>query len=252
MASPFKALVLRYPASQAATGFVRSAPKKAPFSTVRPASCLSSSPLRQQCLLVAPAVSIPRTFARANSSKPDLASAAQQSPNATPGQNNARDVEQNQQPQHHALDWDSFFKLRVKRRRFQVLFSATNGILAGGFGAVFLSTGIAEPLISQIPLDPFMTLGIMTLAFSGLGWLIGPTIGNQVFYALNRKWKKQMTKKEAEFFERIKKHRVDPSNSSASNPVPDFYGEKIQSVKGYRQWLKDQKAFNKKKTANFV
>jgi import inner membrane translocase subunit TIM23 len=34
--------------------------------------------------------------------------------------------------------------------------------------------------------------------------------------------------------------------------VPDFYGEKIQSVQGYRRWLKDQRAFNKKKTANFV
>lgn len=34
--------------------------------------------------------------------------------------------------------------------------------------------------------------------------------------------------------------------------VPDFYGEKIQSVSGYRQWLKDQRAFNKKKTRSFV
>ncbi|KAF4473239.1 Presequence translocated-associated motor subunit PAM17, mitochondrial, partial [Fusarium agapanthi] len=150
------------------------------------------------------------------------------------------------------LDWNSFFKLRVSRRRYQLLFSITNGLFAGGAGAVFLSTGLAEPIISQIPLDPFMTLGLMTLAFSGLGWLSGPSVGNQVFYLLNRQWKKQMTQKEAQFFERIKQHRVDPTNSSASNPVPDFYGEKISSVSGYRQWLKDQKAFNKKKTANFV
>ena len=31
--------------------------------------------------------------------------------------------------------------------------------------------------------------------------------------------------------------------------VPDFYGEKISSVAGYRQWLKDQRAFNKKRTS---
>lgn len=30
--------------------------------------------------------------------------------------------------------------------------------------------------------------------------------------------------------------------------VPDFYGEKISSVAGYRQWLKDQRAYNKKRT----
>ncbi|KAJ4187608.1 TIM23 complex component [Fusarium falciforme] len=245
--SPLKTFVLRRPV----TGVICSSPK-APFSTFPaaggPVSCLARSPLRKQCLPTV--VSVPKAFSRAASSgKPDLASAAQQSLNATPGQNNAHDFAQDP---HHALDWNSFFKLRLKRRRYQLLFSITNGMFCGGAGAVVLSTGVAEPIITQIPLDPFMTLGIMTFAFSGLGWLIGPSIGNQVFYALNRKWKKQMTQKEAEFFERIKKHRVDPTNSSAANPVPDFYGEKIQSVAGYRQWLKDQKAFNKKKTANFV
>lgn len=29
--------------------------------------------------------------------------------------------------------------------------------------------------------------------------------------------------------------------------VPDYYGEKISSVAGYRQWLKDQRAFTKKR-----
>ncbi|KAL2161678.1 hypothetical protein VTH06DRAFT_8240 [Thermothelomyces fergusii] len=57
-----------------------------------------------------------------------------------------------------------------------------------------------------------------------------------------------MAVKESEFFARIKKHRVDPSASSMRNPVPDFYGEKISSVADYRQWLKDQRAFNRKKT----
>lgn len=37
--------------------------------------------------------------------------------------------------------------------------------------------------------------------------------------------------------------------SRASFAVPDFYGEKISSVAGYRQWLKDQRAFNKKRTS---
>ncbi|KAM0242069.1 hypothetical protein ACHAP5_007467 [Fusarium lateritium] len=231
MASPLKTFVLRMPA----TGLVRSSPK-APFSTIsaaRPASCLSRSPFRTQCFT--PAVSIPKTFARAVSDKPQS-----QAPPAATG------------TELPPLDWNNFFKLRVKRRRYQLLFSITNGMFAGSAGAVFLSTGIAEPIISQIPLDPFMTLGLMTLAFSGLGWLSGPSVGNQVFYLLNRQWKKQMTQKEAAFFDHIKKYRVDPTNSSANNPVPDFYGEKISSVAGYRQWLKDQKAFNKKKTANFV
>lgn len=53
--------------------------------------------------------------------------------------------------------------------------------------------------------------------------------------------------KEKDFYARIKKYRIDPSSSSMQNPVPDYYGEKITSVAGYRQWLKDQRAFNKKR-----
>lgn len=53
--------------------------------------------------------------------------------------------------------------------------------------------------------------------------------------------------KEKSFFARVKRYRADPSRGSPQNPVPDYYGEKISSVKGYRSWLKDQRAFNRKK-----
>lgn len=53
--------------------------------------------------------------------------------------------------------------------------------------------------------------------------------------------------KEKEFYQRVRRYRVDPSSQSFSNPVPDYYGEKIGSVKDYRQWLKDQRAYNKKR-----
>lgn len=55
--------------------------------------------------------------------------------------------------------------------------------------------------------------------------------------------------KEKAFHRRIKRYRSDPVGGSASNPVPDYYGEKISSVRGYRQWLKDQRAFRKKREA---
>ena len=58
--------------------------------------------------------------------------------------------------------------------------------------------------------------------------------------------------KEKEFFDRIKHFRVDPSTNSATNPVPDYYGEKIKSVQGYRQWLKDQRAYNRKRRSFIV
>ena len=57
--------------------------------------------------------------------------------------------------------------------------------------------------------------------------------------------------KDRDFYERIKRHRVDPSSQSYSNPVPDYYGEKIGSVKEFRNWMKDQRAYNKKRQ-NFL
>jgi import inner membrane translocase subunit TIM23 len=172
-------------------------------------------------------------------------------------------------PEQPPLDWNTFFQLRKSRRRWQVAFSVASLLGSGTAGALFVSTGAAEPLANQIPLDPLVTLGLITFSFAALGWLAGPSIGSAVFYSLNRKWKAQMTLKEGLFFARVKKNRVDPSASSAGNPgkllqgwgegeittankpgvtVPDFYGEKISSVAGYRQWLKDQRAFNKKRT----
>ncbi len=43
------------------------------------------------------------------------------------------------------------------------------------------------------------------------------------------------------------RYRVDPSSQSFSNPVPDYYGEKIGSVSEFRNWMKDQRAYNKKR-----
>lgn len=146
------------------------------------------------------------------------------------------------------LDWNTFFQLRKTRRRLQLGFSAVMSLASGSAGAMVLSTGVADALTSQAPLDPFMTMGLMTLGCVALGWLAGPSLGSAVFYLFNRKYKLPMTVKESQFFARIKKNRVDPSNSSTGNPVPDFYGEKISSVAGYRQWLKDQRAYNKKRT----
>ncbi|KAK3395435.1 mitochondrial import protein Pam17-domain-containing protein [Sordaria brevicollis] len=146
------------------------------------------------------------------------------------------------------LDWNTFFKLRKTRRRVQLVFSVVMTLVASGAGGAVLSTGVADSLVAQVPLDPMFAIGLMTASFGALGWLMGPAIGGLVFNAMKGKYRGQMAIKEGQFFARIKKHRVDPSASSMGNPVPDFYGEKISSVAGYRQWLKDQRAFNKKRT----
>ncbi|KAF4619050.1 hypothetical protein G7Y89_g14797 [Cudoniella acicularis] len=149
------------------------------------------------------------------------------------------------EPDH--LDWNTFFKLRKTRRWYQLGSSIGSGINGFVIGAEVLTRSDMDKLVGQIPLDPFITLGMITFACGGVGWLAGPILGTAMFNWRNRKFRRQMDEKEKEFYKRIKKYRVDPSASSMANPVPDYYGEKIASVAGYRQWLKDQRAFNRKR-----
>ena len=64
-----------------------------------------------------------------------------------------------------------------------------------------------------------------------LGYLIGPTIGSSLFSlthpALSRGNPAPLEVMDREFFNRIKRNRVDPSFQSVNNPAPDFYGEKV-------------------------
>lgn len=110
-----------------------------------------------------------------------------------------------------------------------------------------ISNGYDSTLSAQLGgLDPFMLMGLSTLGMMAVGWLIGPIFGNQVFNMAYRGVLGEFTRKDSAFFNRIKQHRVDPTASSLANPPPDYYGEKIGSVAGYRRWLKDQRAFNLK------
>lgn len=75
--------------------------------------------------------------------------------------------------------------------------------------------------MSQIPLDPFISMGLICFGGAGLGWLLGPILGTGMFnLRIGKDRAKQMGEKEVEFFKRIKKYRVDGSGGSAGNPVP--------------------------------
>lgn len=111
---------------------------------------------------------------------------------------------------------------------------------------------MGDQIAKVLPIDPFIGLGLTTFAATALGWLLGPIFGNGLWRLLNRSRLPEFTVKERAFFERIKRHRVNPAGAGANNPVPDFYGEKVGSVAGYRRWLKDQRAFNRKRSGGFV
>lgn len=89
-----------------------------------------------------------------------------------------------------------------------------------------------------------ISAGIM--AAGALGYLLGPIVGSQIFKLSHQKQLEYFNDKNKDFLKHIINNRVDASSQSFSNPVPDYYGEKIGSLKEYKQWLRDCHAYAKK------
>lgn len=60
-------------------------------------------------------------------------------------------------------------------------------------GAQVLAVSDMDAIVGQVPLDPFITLGLITFSCGGLGWLMGPIVGTGVFNTMNRKYIPDMT-----------------------------------------------------------
>ncbi|KAH3668428.1 hypothetical protein OGAPHI_002182 [Ogataea philodendri] len=145
------------------------------------------------------------------------------------------------------MTWEQFLTLRKEQRRTSLLGS---GI------AAFLAVVGAWGYVSQIQIDPTETIfGIDTftvyiggiLATGTVGFLLGPgLIGDPLFALKNRKIMDCFRIKQKLFLRHIIERRVDASRQSMNNPVPDYYGEKIGSLKDYRQWLRDCNEYRRK------
>ncbi|TKA43130.1 hypothetical protein B0A54_06078 [Friedmanniomyces endolithicus] len=152
-------------------------------------------------------------------------------------------------PADDILTWDRFFALRRRKRYIN---------LAASLATASATVAIVGPILAQQDIDtwgaqisgidPIFVLGISTMAVAGGGWLCGPTFGGAAFgvWAGRRGWARAI-QEEKSFYRRIQMFRADPSSSSPQNPIPDYYGEKVASVRDYRRWLKDQRAFKLKK-----
>lgn len=139
-----------------------------------------------------------------------------------------------------------FFKLRTESKRINVATSTVTSLL-GAF-ATLAYLGNVEIDVEKLifGLDPFMVLGGVVVIGAMAGYLTGPTIGVRVFNLKNAKVLPEFKLKEQNFLQRIKRNRVDPTSQSFSNPVPDYYGERVNSIPKYKQWLRDCNAFRRK------
>lgn len=151
------------------------------------------------------------------------------------------------------LTWDEFLQLRRQRRYINVIASLATAVTSVGVAVPAIAASqIEDTLAAMTGLDPFITIGMTLTAVGGVGWLMGPFVGNAVFGLWKRGLRSEIARREKLFYAHIKRYRADAMGSSVSNPVPDYYGEKIRSVADYRRWLKDQRAFVRKKNKNLL
>lgn len=144
------------------------------------------------------------------------------------------------------LTWSDFFKLRKQQRRINVGSSLFTALLGCNVSWAYLSTMEIDPTQMLFGFDPLTVISAGIIASGALGYLLGPIVGSQVFKLSHNQQLAQFNNKNKEFLKHIINNRVDASSQSFSNPVPDYYGEKIGSLKEYKQWLRDCHAYAKK------
>lgn len=145
-----------------------------------------------------------------------------------------------------ALNWVEYLKLKKQNNVLNTAVSVMTG-LGGGFLTLNYLGNVEIELDKHIfGVDAIMVMGGAVILGAGFGYLLGPFVGTYIFGLKNRAVMSLFKIKDREFMHRIKVNRVDPSSQSFSNPVPDYYGEKIYSLKGYKQWLRDCNAYRRK------
>ncbi|KAI0748639.1 mitochondrial import protein Pam17-domain-containing protein [Daedaleopsis nitida] len=144
------------------------------------------------------------------------------------------------------LPWQEYLAIRKRKRRWEtaVTIPATIGGFVGGF-AYFGSLEM-DPSKPIFNIDPMFVYGAAVFGCAGLGYLIGPVVGSSIWRLTHRRLMRLIEIRDKQFHQHIVKNRVDPTAQSATNPVPDYYGEKIGSLHDYRQWLRDQAKFRRK------
>jgi len=144
------------------------------------------------------------------------------------------------------LPWSDYLAIRKGKRKWEMALTIPCVLagLAGGaayFGSMELDA--TKPIMG---IDPLLFFGGATLGCMGAGYLLGPIIGSTLWRVTHRRTMALIEARDREFHQHIVRNRVDPTAQSATNPVPDFYGEKIGSLHQYRQWLRDQARYKRK------
>ncbi|GAA5973343.1 hypothetical protein JCM8115_006279 [Rhodotorula mucilaginosa] len=144
------------------------------------------------------------------------------------------------------LDWPTYLALRRSQRLYGLVASIPTTALGFSAGAGYFATIESDPTDLVFGVEPVYVYAAATLGCVALGWLAGPTVGGALWKLSHRGVGKAMEAKDKEFFKHVSRWRADPTRQSATNPAPDYYAEKVGSLRQYRSWLRDQNIFRRK------
>ncbi|KAJ3319141.1 TIM23 complex component [Boothiomyces sp. JEL0866] len=133
------------------------------------------------------------------------------------------------------MDWQTFFTLRKSRKRYEL----GTGIVTAKF----------DPTETVFGIDPLFAYAIEMILIGALSFVAGNLVATPLWRVLrSSQTLKEFDTKEKQFLNRLKKYRPsDYASVGAGDNVGylDYFGERIQSVKDYRVWLKKQRNFKK-------
>lgn len=145
------------------------------------------------------------------------------------------------------MSWEDYLNLRKVQKRTGLAGSVIAAVLTMGCSFTYLSTIEIDPTETLFGLDIFTVYIGAILCTGFVGFMFGPSlIGDPLFSLMNRSAMGSYRIKQKLFLKHIAKMRVDASRQSMNNPVPDYYGENIGSLKDYRQWLRDCNEYRRK------
>lgn len=149
-------------------------------------------------------------------------------------------------PANTTLTWPEFFSLRQRQRRIDSFCSIGTTLAATAVaGAYFANIEFdVTQKIFEIEIVWFYGLAIFLCGF--LGYCSGPTVGTAIFKTSLGKRMPAFIEKDAEFLRHIQANRPDATKQNYTNPLTDYYGEKITSLHAYRKWLRESRLFTRK------
>jgi len=109
--------------------------------------------------------------------------------------------------------------------RILVHIGSVSLIFSQGIDPLFFFSGATLGCMGMYLCPPSSYPRPPTFPYPGAGYLVGPILGSTLWRVTHRRTMALIEERDREFHRHIVSNRVDPRSQSATNPVPDFYGE---------------------------